>query len=76
MNKKVKKLKETVRALAVGEYHKKVRSKLTALFLSFDNRLFNHATCHTWAATAKWSWMIGVIITTSVDHNRVTANII
>ena len=20
--------------------------------------LFNHATCHTWAATAKWSWMI------------------
>ena len=34
MKKKVKKLKETVRAFVVGEYHKKARSKLTALLLS------------------------------------------
>ena len=27
-------------------------------FLSLEIDLFNHATCHTWAATAKWSWMI------------------
>ena len=36
----------------------KVRSKLTALFYLSIIELFNHATCHTWAATAKWSWMI------------------
>ena len=32
MNKKVKKLKETVRALAVGEYHKKNAVKIHRTF--------------------------------------------
>ena len=44
----------------VVKYNDKNKSavKIDRTFLSLRIDLFNHATCHTWAATAKWSWMI------------------